>query len=108
MRACDLLSDAAPLLLASVTTMAYLKVDQVMLGEWCGTEAVGVYAAAARLSELWYFVPAAINATGQVTRRPYIRRLSTDGTICRDQEVKEQSDPKKDQAPFMRFRDGSG
>jgi PST family polysaccharide transporter len=55
-----LLSEAWPLLISSVAVMAYVKVDQLMLGEMAGSEAVGVYAAATRLSEAWYFIPMAI------------------------------------------------
>lgn len=55
-----LLLEAWPLLASSVAVMAYMKVDQLMLGEMAGSEAVGVYAAATRLSEAWYFIPMAI------------------------------------------------
>ena len=37
-----------------------LRVDQVMLRWYKGTVDVGIYAVAARLSEIWYFIPAAI------------------------------------------------
>jgi O-antigen/teichoic acid export membrane protein len=40
--------------------MVYLKIDQFMLGQMRGMTEVGTYAIAARLSEVWYFVPAAI------------------------------------------------
>jgi O-antigen/teichoic acid export membrane protein len=55
-----LLSEAWPLALASFAVLIYMKIDEVMLRRLAGTEAVGVYAAAARLSEVWYFVPTAI------------------------------------------------
>ena len=34
-----------------------MKIDQVMIKEMLGAEAVGQYAAAVRLSEVWYFIP---------------------------------------------------
>ena len=37
-----------------------LRVDQVMLRWYKGTVDVGIYSVAARLSEIWYFIPAAI------------------------------------------------
>src|SRR5690606_15444434 len=40
--------------------LVYLKIDQVMLGMMAGSEQVGVYAVAARLSEVWYFIPTAL------------------------------------------------
>ncbi len=38
----------------------YLKTDQIMLGEMSGLTEVGLYAAAAKLSEVWYFLPGLI------------------------------------------------
>lgn len=40
--------------------MIYMKIDQIMLGQMIGDEAVGIYSAAVRISEVWYFVPMAI------------------------------------------------
>jgi len=40
--------------------MVYMKIDQVMLGEMVGSRAVGVYSAAIRISEVWYFIPISI------------------------------------------------
>jgi polysaccharide biosynthesis protein len=34
-----------------------MKIDQVMIQDMLGSEAVGQYAAATRLSEIWYFIP---------------------------------------------------
>lgn len=59
-RAKTLLSDSWPLLLSTVAIVIYMRIDQVMIGEMVGDEAVGKYSAAARLSEAWYFVPMAI------------------------------------------------
>ena len=55
-----LIKDSRWLLLSGVAAMIYLKIDQLMLGVLVNDRAVGIYAAAARISEVWYFVPAAI------------------------------------------------
>lgn len=59
-RAKSLLKESFPLLLSGLTIMIYMKIDQVMLGEMVGDRAVGVYTAATRISEAWYFIPTAI------------------------------------------------
>jgi len=55
-----MMQDAWPLILAGLSVSIYLKIDQVMLGEMVGESAVGVYATAVKISELWYFIPTAI------------------------------------------------
>jgi PST family polysaccharide transporter len=59
-RAGRLLRDSWPLLLASFSMVVYQKIDQVMLGEMLGNDVVGIYAAAAKISEIWYFIPMTI------------------------------------------------
>jgi O-antigen/teichoic acid export membrane protein len=59
-RAIKLIQNSYPLILAGVMITIYMKIDQVMLGNMRGNEAVGNYAAAVRFSEIWYFVPTAI------------------------------------------------
>ncbi|MDM5272552.1 flippase [Sulfurovum sp. zt1-1] len=49
-----------PLIISSVMITVYLKLDQVMIHEMLGADAVGQYAAAVRLSTAWYFVPAVV------------------------------------------------
>lgn len=56
----SLLFRSWPLILSGFGAIVYLKVDQVMLGEMASNQAVGIYAVAAKLSEVWYFFPAAI------------------------------------------------
>ena len=51
------LSESWPLMLSGIVISVYMKIDQVMLKEMLGNEAVGQYAAAVRLSEAWYFIP---------------------------------------------------
>ena len=62
-RARRLLVDSWPLLLSSIAIMIYLRVDQIMLGQMMGDEEVGLYTAATRISEVWYFIPMMIVAS---------------------------------------------
>jgi O-antigen/teichoic acid export membrane protein len=52
--------DGRWLFVSGVAAVLYLKIDQVMLGIMLGDQAVGVYSVAAKLSEVWYFVPAVV------------------------------------------------
>lgn len=52
-----LLSETWPLMFTGLAVLVYMKIDEVMLRQMAGAQAVGTYAAATRLSELWYFVP---------------------------------------------------
>ena len=53
----ELLGRAWPLALSGGLAQIQHRIDQVMLGEMLGPTEVGWYAAAVRLSQLWYFVP---------------------------------------------------
>lgn len=55
-----LLKDSWPLILSGLSVAVYMKIDQVMLGDMAGNQAVGIYSSATRLSEIWYFVPMVI------------------------------------------------
>jgi O-antigen/teichoic acid export membrane protein len=61
--AVNLLRDSWPLILSGIVVSIYMKIDQVMIKEILGSEAVGQYAAAVRLSEAWYFIPMVISAS---------------------------------------------
>jgi O-antigen/teichoic acid export membrane protein len=61
--AVELLQDSIPMLLSAVMISIYMKIDQVMLQNLVGSKEVGIYAAAVRFSEIWYFVPMAICAS---------------------------------------------
>jgi O-antigen/teichoic acid export membrane protein len=58
-RAIGLLKKSFPLILSAVMVSIYMKIDQVMLKD-VGSVEVGIYSAAARISEAWYFIPIAI------------------------------------------------
>ena len=59
----SMLKDAWPLIFAGLSTAIYFRIDQVMIGMWLDAEAVGVYATAVKLSEVWYVVPSIIAAS---------------------------------------------
>jgi O-antigen/teichoic acid export membrane protein len=61
--ALSLLKDSWPLILSGIVISIYMRIDQVMIKEMMGIEAVGQYAAAVRISEAWYFIPIAIGAS---------------------------------------------
>jgi O-antigen/teichoic acid export membrane protein len=81
--ATSLLKDSWPLILSGITISIYMRIDQVMIKEMMNAEAVGQYAAAVRLSEVWYFIPVTIAASlfpaiiyaKKVSEKLYYRRL---------------------------------
>ncbi|HEY0924939.1 flippase [Rheinheimera pacifica] len=58
----QLLKRSSWLWLSGIVSVIYLKIDIVMIGSIAGTEQAGIYAAASRLSELWYVFPATLAA----------------------------------------------
>ncbi|MFH1728844.1 MAG: flippase [Pseudomonadota bacterium] len=56
----QLLEYSWPLIFSGVTVMVYLRIDQIMIKEMLCDADVGIYSAAVRLSEVWYFFPAII------------------------------------------------
>lgn len=78
-----LISKSWPLTLSISFAVILDRIDQIMIKNILGAEAVGHYVAASRLSEVWYFVglaivsslfPAILNAYNQDTER-YHRRM---------------------------------
>ena len=55
-----LLAQSWPLFLSGLSVMVYLRIDQVMLEHMAGPRAVGVYSAATRISEMFYFLPTVV------------------------------------------------
>ncbi|MDX1460783.1 MAG: flippase [Xanthomonadales bacterium] len=56
-RARELLRDSWPLMLSGLAIMVYMKIDVLMLARMKGEHAAGIYGAATRISESWYFIP---------------------------------------------------
>lgn len=73
----ELLNDAWPLLFSGFVVLIYMKTDQIMIKFLIDEKAVGYYAAAVRLSEVWIFVgtmicaslfPAIVNAKNKSSK----------------------------------------
>lgn len=62
-RAKSLLADSWSLFLSGMAVMIYMRIDQIMLGQMVSDEVVGIYSAAVRISEVWYFIPMTIVAS---------------------------------------------
>lgn len=58
-----LLREAWPLAFASLAVVVYMRIDEVMLRHMVGVAEVGIYSAAIRLSEVWYFVPVVLGSS---------------------------------------------
>lgn len=52
-----LIRDSWPLIFSSLVVMIYMRIDQIMIKEMLGEKEVGLYSAAVKLSEVWYFIP---------------------------------------------------
>jgi len=59
-RAASLLQQSWPVIFSGMAIMVYMRLDMVMLKMMKGDFAVGLYSAATKVSEVWYFVPAAV------------------------------------------------
>ncbi len=62
-RARALLKDSWPLVLSGIAVTIYMKIDQIMLGQMIGNEAVGIYSAASKITEIFYFVPVVVTSS---------------------------------------------
>jgi O-antigen/teichoic acid export membrane protein len=58
--AAHLLRQSRWLWFTAIAAIIVLKIDQLMLAHLINDQAVGIYAAAARLSEVWYLLPVAL------------------------------------------------
>jgi len=56
----SMMRDSWPLFSAALMTMAFLRIDQVMLGNMAGSKELGNYSVAVQITEAWYFVPMVI------------------------------------------------
>jgi len=79
-----LLRESWPEIIAGFSGLLFMRLDQLMLENMAGSAQVGMFAVAAKLSESWFFVPAAIVASTfpsivreRERNRPlYLRRIS--------------------------------
>jgi len=58
-----LLKESWPMLFSGIAAIVYLKIDVVMLGSMREGRDVGIYSAAVRISEIFYFLPTIVSAT---------------------------------------------
>lgn len=78
-----LFRESWPFLFSSLAVIFYMRIDVVMLRWMQGDAAAGIYAAAVKLSEIWYFLPVALGSSvlpallraRAAGREPYGRRL---------------------------------
>lgn len=81
----NLIHDSWPLILSGLMVMIYLRIDQIMIKSMINNQALGNYAAAVKLSEIWYIFPVVITQSifpaimnakrnNEIT---YFRRLQT-------------------------------
>lgn len=61
--AAALLRSSWPLIISGVAILLYMRIDQVMINGMLGASAVGSYAAAVRIAEVFYFAPMVITAS---------------------------------------------
>jgi polysaccharide transporter, PST family len=59
-RAIGLLQQSWPVIFSGMAIMIYMRLDMVMLKMMKGDFAVGLYSAATKISEVWYFIPTAV------------------------------------------------
>jgi len=58
--ALELLQQSWPMILSDFMIFIYMQIDQIMMKQLSSVEELGLYAAAVKVSGLWYFIPMAI------------------------------------------------
>ena len=59
----DLVVNTWPLVIAGLSMVVYMRIDQIMLASMIGDAGVGLFSAAVKISEALYFIPVAAIAT---------------------------------------------
>jgi len=59
----ELMKNSWPLMLSVFLISIHTKVDQLMIGHYMNNKEVGLYSAAVKLSESWYFIPGILVST---------------------------------------------
>jgi len=70
-----------PMAVAGLSVMLYMRIDQVMLAQMLGERDVGIFSAAVRISESWYFIPVSIISS--VTPALVIAQAENEESYCR-------------------------
>jgi polysaccharide transporter, PST family len=79
----SLMRDSWPLAIAAVSSMTYMKIDQVFIKSMLGNHELGLYSASVTIAEIWYFIPLVITQTflpvilktKKISEELYIARL---------------------------------
>jgi len=58
-----LLSESWPFIIAGLSVMVYMRIDQIMIKEMLGPKELGIYAAVLPLATLWQFIPMMLNTS---------------------------------------------
>jgi PST family polysaccharide transporter len=58
-----LIRESWPYVFSSLSIIIYMRIDQIMLGNYLGDKAVGIYAAIMPIATLWSFVPMTISTS---------------------------------------------
>lgn len=53
----QMIGQSWPLIFSGLVIMIYMRIDQIMINEIMGSRDVGIFSAAIRISEVWYFIP---------------------------------------------------
>lgn len=56
----SLLRQSWPFMLSGLAVLVYMRIDQLMIRQMLGDEALGLYSSAVAVSQMWYFLPVAI------------------------------------------------
>jgi O-antigen/teichoic acid export membrane protein len=59
----QLLKDSWPMIFSVIIITIYMRIDQIMIKEMLGKHKVGIYSAAVKLIEVYYFLPTLITAS---------------------------------------------
>lgn len=82
--AAELAKEGWPFLLAQLSILIYMRIDQVMLREIRGDKELGIYAASLPLSQAWNFVAVVVS---QATI-PVMARIAKDNNVAFDKYLK--------------------
>ena len=55
--AINLLKDGWPQIISGIAIITYIRIDQILVNYYLGSEETGIYSVAIRLSEVWYVIP---------------------------------------------------
>jgi len=59
----DLLSTGWPFIIANLTVILYMRIDQLMIGSLSGKAELGLFSSAVRITEIFIFIPAAMSSS---------------------------------------------